>query len=599
MARADEERLIWRRCRVLSRSLMLASLCGVLFLAAVVRGAEPAKAWQWRRAVAPKAVLAEGVWSEYFKVREALHTAGIPFSDGYVSMSGYWGYRSFLLGIPKNEEFFRSHSVIVVANVAAEPLSGERLAIIERFVGAGGGLVVLGGHWSYQGGGYANTVLAKVLPVTWKPQSYLKLPADARVLAPAAKPTIKLDYNFKQKPRAFYGATLAPKRGATVQVLMGRFPAVVSGSYGKGRVVACALAPNGAPGKGELAYWDWPDWPRLLGSLIDWAGGARPPNATIGAKVPARMSAEAIFDLQLEPRRLTANEVQRITRGLDAAAADALLEVLCEDDMRQFGQLPQVAAALYPHVKKGWSKRLAKLAAADNPDFKERGAALRLLGACRTPGDYGVLVTALRDDNIRVDALIGISCQRNPKARALLQKTLATALKACQSTLYPGRFDPNPFAWAQAPTVLASAAGLAMLSPREELPRFTEICRKIRFYRRVFANAAKRRVADTDKQGQAIRKRIIESAAKLRRQEQEMQDLAARILRARPRETAEYLRNLSSPEDVLFFARIVDGQGGHLPAVDLRALTKAQAPMIRRVAQAWLKARKTAKTRRP
>ncbi|MCB9932603.1 MAG: VWA domain-containing protein [Planctomycetes bacterium] len=58
------------------------------------------------------------------------------------------------------------YQVLVLANVPATALSGAQQSMIERFVRNGGGLAMIGGPRSYAPGGYYETTVEKVLPVT-------------------------------------------------------------------------------------------------------------------------------------------------------------------------------------------------------------------------------------------------------------------------------------------------------------------------------------------------------------------------------------------------------------------------------------------------
>ena len=79
-------------------------------------------------------------------------------------------------------ELQRNHAVIL-NNVSADRLSQEQLASIETYVrDLGHGLVVIGGNKGYGPGGYADTALARALPVEMTPQARKESVAIAFVL---------------------------------------------------------------------------------------------------------------------------------------------------------------------------------------------------------------------------------------------------------------------------------------------------------------------------------------------------------------------------------------------------------------------------------
>ncbi|MCG3184796.1 MAG: hypothetical protein ICCCNLDF_02926 [Planctomycetes bacterium] len=58
------------------------------------------------------------------------------------------------------------YQVLILSNVPATSVSGTQLAMIERFVRNGGGLAMIGGPRSFAPGGYYETAVERVLPVT-------------------------------------------------------------------------------------------------------------------------------------------------------------------------------------------------------------------------------------------------------------------------------------------------------------------------------------------------------------------------------------------------------------------------------------------------
>ena len=109
-------------------------------------------------------------------------------------------------------------------------------------------------------------VLASIAPA---------LPAGAPLaLAPTA--TWKLTAAFDTSPRSFYTHEFAPKEKSVVELLAGKNPALVTGEFGRGRVVACALTIHGKATPTAPGFWNWPDWPKVLGHAVQWAGEARP-----------------------------------------------------------------------------------------------------------------------------------------------------------------------------------------------------------------------------------------------------------------------------------------------------------------------------------
>lgn len=70
--------------------------------------------------------------------------------------------------LPATADGLATQDVVILANVPATLLSTAQVAALERFVADGGGLLVLGGDRSFFPGGYAGSVLERLLPLRSK-----------------------------------------------------------------------------------------------------------------------------------------------------------------------------------------------------------------------------------------------------------------------------------------------------------------------------------------------------------------------------------------------------------------------------------------------
>jgi len=152
-------------------------------------------------------------------------------------------------------------------------ITPNRLQLVADFVAAGGGLVKVGGYMSFTGidarARYGMSPLAPVLPVEL-------LPYDDRIEAPEG---ISPEVHMPDHPAI--GAAAAPwpmllgynktiaKPGSEIIATVGPDPLVVTGTHGRGRVVAFTsdLAPHWAP----PGFLKWDGYTRLWTSLMNWA----------------------------------------------------------------------------------------------------------------------------------------------------------------------------------------------------------------------------------------------------------------------------------------------------------------------------------------
>jgi uncharacterized membrane protein len=196
---------------------------------------------------------------------------------------------------PQTLDGLSPYDVLILSDIGANTLllhpdtwirsrpTPNRLRLIRDYVAGGGGLLMAGGYYSFQGinGGarYRGTPIEDVLPVEI-------LPYDDRVEVPegfapvvtdlkhpivggfAAAWPMLLGFNeVKAKP----GATVI----ATVSRDYGEKPLLVAGTHGKGRAVAWTsdIGPHWLPPE----FVDWDGYARLWRQTLTWlaAGEAR------------------------------------------------------------------------------------------------------------------------------------------------------------------------------------------------------------------------------------------------------------------------------------------------------------------------------------
>ena len=161
----------------------------------------------------------------------------------------------------------------------------NRLKAIRDYVRRGGGLIMVGGYYSFQGinGGarYAGTPVEEALPVTIHryddrremPEGISPVPADGAIDHPVLKgvpgdlPHILGLNEVVVRPDATTLLSLPADEGA--------HPLLVVGEYGKGRAAAWTtdIGPHWLP----LEFLRWQSFPLLLRNLLAWtnAGAAK------------------------------------------------------------------------------------------------------------------------------------------------------------------------------------------------------------------------------------------------------------------------------------------------------------------------------------
>jgi len=148
----------------------------------------------------------------------------------------------------------------------------NRLLALQSWVREGGAFAMVGGYLSFQGieakANYRSTVLADVLPVELER-------GDDREEAPQGVPCQKttlehpITADIEAKwPKLLGYQRLRAKEGAEVLATVEAWPLLVTGGYGRGRVLAFAsdIGPHWVPPR----FIEWPGYRMLWGSAVSW-----------------------------------------------------------------------------------------------------------------------------------------------------------------------------------------------------------------------------------------------------------------------------------------------------------------------------------------
>jgi uncharacterized membrane protein len=191
--------------------------------------------------------------------------------------------KSFPFELDKLQEY----NVVILSDIGANTLllpaevflEGKRvpnrLALIKEYVSQGGGLVMAGGYLSFQGiygsARYHRTPIEEVLPVSM-------LAMDDRIERPeGVNPNVvKQDHPITKGldgawPYLLGFNEVKPKESADVLALVGEYPLLVAGAFGKGRAVAWTsdVGPHWCP----KDFVDWPGYGQLWQRIVAWAAG--------------------------------------------------------------------------------------------------------------------------------------------------------------------------------------------------------------------------------------------------------------------------------------------------------------------------------------
>lgn len=174
-------------------------------------------------------------------------------------------------GEPAFEQRLMAYDLAILHDVPATTLDLAQRALIHDFVMAGGGLLVTGGMFGLDRGGYQESdLLSELLPVTLADEPTLGLLVKPEPLAAGAEALLARSLDVGASPVVSWLHKTTTRSGATVELVAGGVPTLVTWRVGKGRVAVLTAPPYGDPSAGQPGYWDWPGWPKLMSRLLAW-----------------------------------------------------------------------------------------------------------------------------------------------------------------------------------------------------------------------------------------------------------------------------------------------------------------------------------------
>ncbi|MFA6294476.1 MAG: glutamine amidotransferase [Victivallales bacterium] len=222
---------------------------------------------------APCSVLVfAGPYYDYWHIADALHIGQMPITPVFIR----GGRNQTFLNFPETAEELFKHRLLVMCDVDIQSLSLKQKKMILEFVSRGGGLILLGGHKAFDRGGVQNSLLADLLPVSFRPSEDMPFAGrgqSATLVKGPAHPTTEF-MKMDSKPVCYWWHSAKANDGAAILLSLDKGdPAVVTGTFGKGRVACVLMTCHGDPATGENPFWSWNAWPVFLRDLCWWSTG--------------------------------------------------------------------------------------------------------------------------------------------------------------------------------------------------------------------------------------------------------------------------------------------------------------------------------------
>lgn len=200
-----------------------------------------------------------GLFQNYYRMPEVAKAMGAELKHG--------SYRIFVYGpslsyFPSDYPELMSYDVIVLDNVPIEALDDQTLQYLSDYTENGGVLSVIGGHWAFGGGGYKDSRLEALLPVTTvgrhdiRPikKGYWSNGRSSGPVADAIGTAWIQDVKVRPEADVWFNA--------------GNKPFLVSWRRGKGMAAVMTGVCYGEAPKGMTLFWEWSDWPEWFAESL-------------------------------------------------------------------------------------------------------------------------------------------------------------------------------------------------------------------------------------------------------------------------------------------------------------------------------------------
>lgn len=219
---------------------------------------------------------AEGLLDDYYKITQAIRLSG-SYRDktrrdrSFVNYNGL--FKTQVTEFPYDYDDLLSYDLMVIGGLKKSAIGEIGDKMLTDYLRAGGAMLVLGGPSAYGPSNLKGLELTKFWPVEMSDSKFdLRKLEDGKITVTNSKVPFLEDMDWSAKPATEYVHQVKVKSWGKVILSSGGKPFLVIGEYGPKKTrVACILAPPmGTVPEGEVAFWQWKDWPYLLRQVIWW-----------------------------------------------------------------------------------------------------------------------------------------------------------------------------------------------------------------------------------------------------------------------------------------------------------------------------------------
>jgi uncharacterized membrane protein len=231
-----------------------------------------------------KVLLVKGLYNSFYKielVKKKYPLLLYNVKDAYLKRDYNYGF--YLDYFPTTLKEIFEYDVVILVDIEIEALREDGIDILCQYIEDGGGLVILGGYYSYGLSSIYGSKLGEIIPVQSKifdlqPMKQDRYTKDAlkNVLGIPLKPVeingfFTKNLKWEMKPCSLWQHKVTAKQGAKIHISTDDLPFLITGTFGKGRVAVFTGTVLGSTEENILPFWEWESWLELFGRVISWA----------------------------------------------------------------------------------------------------------------------------------------------------------------------------------------------------------------------------------------------------------------------------------------------------------------------------------------
>jgi uncharacterized membrane protein len=213
-------------------------------------------------------LVVRGLFSSLWGVDNLQHREGSGVTEvRHISVRRDYNYGFYADEFPYRVQELMSYDTVILADVDVEALREFGRQALLSYLQNGGGLILLGGYYSFGLSTIYETELGALLPVRSKEFDLQPVRAE---LQPHRGSPFTAGLGWEHKPVSLWQHQVTVADKAFVHISAGGYPFLVTRAVGTARIAAITGSVLGTPTQGQMPFWQWKSWLDLLCRVVAW-----------------------------------------------------------------------------------------------------------------------------------------------------------------------------------------------------------------------------------------------------------------------------------------------------------------------------------------